>query len=424
MADSYGPMRVVRLTADNFKRLVAVDITPDGDVVVVSGKNGAGKTSVLDAIWHALGGGAASRGTSQPIRDGETKAEVTVDLGDLTVTRSWTASGSTLTVRDAAGSKLRSPQKILDDLCGRIAFDPLEFSTASPREQRDMLVGVLDMPLDEAELASERQALFDERTEAGRWARSLAARADEYTPPSDGTPSEPVDVEALQVELTAAREAAGQARIAAHNLAVAVRDAEQAQARVVAARAALAEAETAADEAVAARDSHQAIVDNTGDIPDVEALEQQYAEAHQINTEIAAANTYRQRIDEAAEAQAHYEDLTRRIDMLDAKKTAALAKIDMPVEGLSFTDDEVLYQGVPFTQASAAERLRVSMAIGMAASPTVRVARITDGSLLDSDGMKIVAALAAEHDMQVWVERVSDGDGTGVRIEDGEVVEP
>lgn len=414
-------MRVVRLTADNFKRLVAVDITPDGDVVVVSGKNGSGKTSVLDAIWHALCGGQASRGTPQPIRDGEDRAEVTVELGDLTVTRSWTQSGSTLTVKDGAGQKLRSPQKILDDLVGRIAFDPLEFSNANPREQRDLLVGVLDMPFDENELAAERQALFEARTEAGRWARSLAARAEEHSPPADGTPKERVDVDALQAELAEARVALNVHAATVRCLGVADNDVAVAANALQEARERLAACKLDLESAVAEADRLRGEVDAMGEPPDVAALEQRYSDAHEINRAVDDADQYRQRIDEAAEAQHQYEELTRQIDMLDAKKNAALAKIPMPVDGLSFTDDEVLFNGVPFTQASAAEKLRVAFAVAVADDPTIRVARITDGSLLDSDGMGIVAALAAENDMQVWVERVSDGEGTGVRIEDGHV---
>ena len=49
-------MKILKLTAENFKKLSAVEITPDGNVVVISGKNGAGKSSVLDAIEAALCG--------------------------------------------------------------------------------------------------------------------------------------------------------------------------------------------------------------------------------------------------------------------------------------------------------------------------------------------------------------------------------
>lgn len=54
-------MKIIRLDAANVKRLKAVEITPDGTLQVVTGANGAGKSSVLDAIWLALGGGPASR---------------------------------------------------------------------------------------------------------------------------------------------------------------------------------------------------------------------------------------------------------------------------------------------------------------------------------------------------------------------------
>jgi DNA repair exonuclease SbcCD ATPase subunit len=49
-------MKIVNLKADNIKKLVAVEISPADNTVIVTGKNGAGKSSVLDAIWWALSG--------------------------------------------------------------------------------------------------------------------------------------------------------------------------------------------------------------------------------------------------------------------------------------------------------------------------------------------------------------------------------
>ena len=48
--------KIVRLTSENVKRLHVVEITPEGNVVIVGGDNGHGKTSVLDSIEMALGG--------------------------------------------------------------------------------------------------------------------------------------------------------------------------------------------------------------------------------------------------------------------------------------------------------------------------------------------------------------------------------
>ena len=55
-------MNIVKLRAENIKRIVAVEIEPDGALVQITGRNGAGKSSVLDAIWWALAGnGRCSR---------------------------------------------------------------------------------------------------------------------------------------------------------------------------------------------------------------------------------------------------------------------------------------------------------------------------------------------------------------------------
>ena len=39
-------MKIIQLEARNVKRLKAVEIRPDGNVIVIGGKNGAGKSSV------------------------------------------------------------------------------------------------------------------------------------------------------------------------------------------------------------------------------------------------------------------------------------------------------------------------------------------------------------------------------------------
>jgi hypothetical protein len=92
-----------------------------------------------------------------------------------------------------------------------------------------------------------------------------------------------------------------------------------------------------------------------------------------------------------------------------------------PVEGLGFNADGVTYQGRPFAQASSAEQLRVSVAPGMALNPSLRVMRIQDGSLLDSESLRLLTELATQHAMQCWIEVVDETGAVGVYIEDGTV---
>src|SRR5659263_55539 len=161
-------MKIIKLTAENVKRLKAVEITPDGTVQVITGRNAQGKTSVLDAIWLALGGGAASKSTLKPIRDGEDHASVRLDLGDLVVSRTWTGDKTALTVTAADGARYTSPQGVLDALIGRLSFDPLEFTRLSARDQVTALLDLVNLDVDLDTLAHQRQSAYAARTEIGR----------------------------------------------------------------------------------------------------------------------------------------------------------------------------------------------------------------------------------------------------------------
>jgi recombinational DNA repair ATPase RecF len=118
-------LKLVELRAENVKRLKAVRIKPDGNIVQITGRNAQGKTSVLDSIWYALQGRAKC---DRPIRDGAESAEVEVNLGDLIVKRKWTDKGSYLSVENLEGAVYKSPQAILDKLVGELTFDPLAFT--------------------------------------------------------------------------------------------------------------------------------------------------------------------------------------------------------------------------------------------------------------------------------------------------------
>ena len=99
-------MRITRLKAENVMRIRAIEIEPDGNMVVISGRNGQGKSSVLNAIWLAIQGAAASREVPDPVRHGEQEAFVEVTLGDLVVTRRWSSGRASRLEVKARGTQV------------------------------------------------------------------------------------------------------------------------------------------------------------------------------------------------------------------------------------------------------------------------------------------------------------------------------
>jgi len=406
-------VKIIRLTAENVKRLKAVEITPDGNVQVITGRNAQGKTSVLDAIWLALGGGAAGRETVRPIRDGEDKASVTLDLGDLVVVRTWSGDKTTLTVKSSDGAKYGSPQGVLDALVGRLSFDPLEFTRLSAREQVAALLDLVDLGIDLDALARQRQSAYAERTEIGRQGKALDGQLAGLGKVEDA-PAAEVSVASIAAEYRAAENACREHRAKveqAASLAVEIGDSISEIARlqdlVNAMKLDLADAKKA--------------ITDPRDLPNLTEIDYRINGAEDTN---AAVRRNAQRTDVAARlvaTRAEFAQATEAIDGIDKTKADALAAAVFPVDGLGFDDDGVTYQGVPFSQASSAEQIRVSLAMAMSLNPKLRVIRILDGSLLDADNLALIAEMATAQDYQVWIERVADASGVGVVIEDGQV---
>jgi hypothetical protein len=391
-------------------RLEAVEIEPGGNVVVVAGRNGQGKTSVLDAIWLALGGGQAARdtNTTRPIRDGQDSASVTLDLGDLKVTRRWSGEKTTLKVESADGARFNSPQQMLDGLVGRLSFDPLAFAQQDERSQLETLLSLVELPFDPAKLDGQRRALYEDRTIVGREVKTLEGHLAGLPDVPDDVPTDEVSAAELMTQAQA-----GQEQRAVH--AELERRRRNAQGRVEELREQFRLAKAELD---AAGDA----IDGLSPLPDVESITAQLASIEDTNRQVRAAAERRQVAATLDVKRGEYEAHTQKIEMLDQEKADAVAAAKMPIDGLGFTDDGVTYRGVPFKQASAAEQLRVSLAMAMALNPEIRVVRITDGSLLDSDSLRLIEEMAADQDFQVWLEVVDETGKVGVLIEDGSVV--
>ncbi len=201
-------MRVVKLEAENFKRLRAVEITPDGNMVVIGGKNGSGKSSVLDAIYVALKG--RSVGPPKPVRQGEEKCHIKLDLGDLIVTRTFTVKEGapftdSLKVETAQGLRYANkPQEVLDRLLGEIGFDPFEFVQMKPGDQADTLLRMVPLSVDLDELAEADQSDFLNRRDINREAAALKAQIDAI--PKEEVAGDLPDRETLQDQLAQAAE--------------------------------------------------------------------------------------------------------------------------------------------------------------------------------------------------------------------------
>ena len=305
---------------------------------------------------------------------------------------------------------------MLDQLVGRLSFDPLAFTRMSPRDQVTALVDLVDLPVDLDKIAADRALLFEQRTETGRQSRSIGdVTVDKSLPEVEESAGE------IIADIRAAQEHNHEYEQAVYGIEHAERAAESIEADIRDLEARIAERREALSVVTANRARMVATRNSLGGQKDTTSLEARLAAVEDTHATIRANNAARERAARRSVLDGQYTDLTDQIAALDRERADALAAADFPVPGLGFDDNGVTYQGVPLAQASSAEQIRVSLGMAMALNPGLRVIRIMDGSLLDAESLRLIADMAADADYQVWVERVEDTSESAVVIEDGAV---
>jgi DNA repair exonuclease SbcCD ATPase subunit len=416
------PLHILRLEVANIKRIKVLRLRVTDRTVLIGGKNEQGKSSAIDAIQMALGGKRML--PREPVRHGARRGDIEADLGDLetqeveyTVERSITAKGTEVIVRGKDGVEMSSPQTLLDTLYSQIAFDPFGFSRMDADKQDALLKELVGLDFTTHNAARERA--YNERTAVNKEVTRLKAllKSSEAFPKA---PKKLVDVVALTEKLQAYTNEMGARKtlvafIEHDNTIVAGMDEQIAKLE-------RSLAELRANRQELAKDIEERTAKLPPEPAPVDDVREQLRNAETINNQVRA-NLERAKIEkELDEKVAQAEELTNAIDSIDAEKAELLAKAKFPIEGLGF-DDAVgpTYKGAPLAQASQAAKIRVSVAIGAAINPRIKVMLIREGAFLDDDSLKLLSELADEHECQLWIERVGTGDKAAIIIEDGEI---
>jgi DNA repair exonuclease SbcCD ATPase subunit len=425
-------MKIISLEAENFKRLSAVSITPDGSVVEITGKNAAGKSSILDAIWSAIKGKSVD--PVKPVRAGEERATIKVDLGHLKVTRKFIDKGAegyshSLTVETADGARYQKPQEILDGLTNALSFDPLAFCRMKEADQIAALeAAVPDFDFDAAR--KDERRLLEERRDVKR-DRSNKETLLQATPASDTDPGEEIDEDAIIVKINDVNEGnrsiyEDRTKRQAYQNAIdfELSSIKKTNEQIDELKQKISHLEETLSNCRKELERNETLLTEMGpekEIASTDDLQTELNNARAHNERIRQHIAYQKLLNECLELEKEETELTSAIEAKrKAMADAVLSAASLP-DGLTIENQVVMLNGIPLSQASQAEQLRASVAIVAAMNPELRVMQIRDGALLDSDSMALLADFARDNDLQCWVETVSSDRPSAIEIVDGHV---
>ena len=412
-------IKINTLEFENTKRIKAVKMSPSANgLTVIGGRNGQGKTSILDSIAWALGGdkyrpSAASReGSVTP-----PALRITLNNG-LIVERK--GKNSSLKVIDPNGNK--GGQQLLNEFVSELAIDLPKFLNANNKEKAQTLLQIIGVGDELFRLEKTENELYNRRHAFGQIADQKKKFAEE----------QPYFADAPK-ELISASELIRQQQ------EILTRNGENQRLRQE--RDRLEDEEKAVSSAIEEMKEklydlgkRQAIIleklemanKTTAELVDesTEELERNIENIELINTKVRANMAKEMAEEEAKKYKADYDDMTNEIESVRQEKIDLLNNADLPLPGLSVESGELLYQGKKWDCMSGSEQLKVATAIVRKLKPQCGFVLIDKLEQMDIDTMNEFGSWLETEGLQAIATRVSTGGECSIIIEDGIAVEP
>lgn len=406
------PVKINTLEFENVKRIKAVSLEPSQNgLTIIGGKNGQGKTSVIDAICWALGGEKYRPSKAQ--REGALlppNLKVTLSNG-IVVERK--GKNSSLKVTDPCGNK--SGQQLLNSFIDTFALDIPQFMNCTNKEKANILLRIIGVGDKLSELENKETETYNRRHAIGQIADQKSKHAAEMTF-YENVPQIPITASELisQQQEILARNGENQRKRqlkAQYDFEL-----EQARQKLDEAKRIFAQAQS---NAIMASKSAENLIDES-----TAELEKSIAEIDIINTKIRANLDKEKAEEEAKEYKEQYDILSNELDNIRKEKYDLLHGADLPLDNLSVEGGELTYKNQKWDNMSGSEQLRVATAIVRQLNPECGFVLLDKLEQMDTNTLSDFGLWLESEGLQAIATRVSTGSECSIIIEDGYSHEP
>ena len=409
-------IKIASLTTENVKRVKSVHIEPSPNgLTIIGGNNNNGKTSILDSIAWALGGNKYRPSKAQ--REGSV-VPPTINLklsNGLIVERK--GKNSDLKVTDPTGNK--AGQNLLDSFVEELAINLPKFINSSDKEKANTLLEIIGVGQQLYELECQEKEKYNMRRSIGQIAdqKEKFAKEQPFYPEAPKTLVSITDLITQQQDILAKNGENQRKRDMTDQLH---RQATQLMAEIERQENTLANLKEQYQSVLRDYDVAQKTSEELED-ESTEELEESIANIEAINIKVRANLDREKAEQDAAEYRAQYSSLTTEIESLRKQRMDLLQNADLPLEGLSVEDGELLYNGQRWDNMSGSQQLMVSTAIVRKLKPECGFVLIDKLEQMDMQTLNEFGAWLEQEGLQAIATRVSTGDECSIIIEDGYV---
>lgn len=439
-------MIVKKLELANFQVIKEFNADFDGNVYFITGDNELGKSTVLKAIGALLTGNRDA-----VLKNGESKGFAKMIVGDdgeeYEVELKFTKANprGTLSIKSKTTGMKSDNVSMLQKIFGYTDFDAVEFSRWSETaEGRRKQIEVVKSLLPEevrtriAEIDTTVAGLKTERTGVNRDLKTYKSISDAagqgLTTQDLKTYARPKDITELMKEQAENAQLIEKAKTVRSALEQRKKQLEEIPERLAAAKAtyekAIEEAKKAIErteklykEAIAQIESEKAdyearkanaekwLANYEENNPEKLDTAEQLRKAEEHNKKAAKVADYLSKKKQADDKNAEAEKMDSEIAELSAEREKLISSAKLPISGLSFSDDGLVLNDVPFVagKVSDSQIMEVAAKLIIASNPTVKVFRIARGESLGQKRLQAILDLAKKEGFQGFIESVVRG---------------
>lgn len=439
-------MIVKKLELVNFQVIKEFNADFDGNVYFITGDNELGKSTVLKAIGALLTGNRDA-----VLKNGESKGFAKMIVGDdgeeYEVELKFTKANprGTLSIKSKTTGMKSDNVSMLQKVFGYTDFDAVEFSRWSETaEGRRKQIEVVKSLLPEevrtriAEIDTTVAGLKTERTGVNRDLKTYKSISDAagqgLTTQDLKTYAKPKDITELMKEQAENAQLIEKAKTVRSALEQRKKQLEEIPERLAAAKAtyekAIEEAKKAIErteklykEAIAQIESEKAdyearkanaekwLANYEENNPEKLDTSEQLRKAEEYNKMAAKVADYLSKKKQADDKKAEAEKMDSEIAELSAEREKLISSAKLPISGLSFSDDGLVLNDVPFVagKVSDSQIMEVAAKLIIASNPTVKVFRIARGESLGQKRLQAILDLAKKEGFQGFIESVVRG---------------
>lgn len=441
-------MQINHIKISSILGIDELELSPKG-FTTISGPNGTGKTSVLEAIKGAL----ASGHDATLLRNGAEKGEIVLVLDDgMEISKTVKSGASTTDVR-RDGKKISRPAEAIKALTDALSVNPIDFLLAKPKDRTRVLLEAMPLEADTEHLTEiagvpvQAQAgvhalhvidqvhkqVYDARTGTNRAVKEKQATINQLeaaVPPAPEGVSG--DEDELQAQINAAKDNQDETngkidakltRLRNEHAAKVQKMREDLQAKIDALKDEAMKAVEAENAAMAEQEGLASAAREKASTKYHEAVQPLQTQLQVIRNDREAAGRRKQTLDTIATMQTEYEKLKAEAE----QQTGALTAIEqyksdllasLPIPGLEVRDGEIYRNGVIFDRLNTAQQVEVAVEVAKLRAADLGVVCVDGLELLDSNTLEAFKESALDSGLQLFITRVTDGEGFQIETTD------